>query len=72
VVNALNKGINNPKDKKGHIEEGKDNITVFAHEYYSKYILDSIINKKGKQVRLSGYTVCDTTLYTSYFKSKYE
>ena len=71
MVNALNKGIKNPEDKKGDLEEGKDNITVFGHEYYSKYILDSIKNKKGKQVRLSGFTVCDTTLYTSYYKSKY-
>ena len=71
MVNALNKGINNPDDKKGDLK-GKRSITVFAHEYYSNYILDSITKKKGKQVRLSGYTVCDTNLYPSYIKSKYE
>jgi len=60
VVNALNKGINNPADQKGHLK-GKENITLYQHEYLSKYNLEFTKKNKGKSIRLSGYNKYDTT-----------
>ena len=56
----MNKGINNPADQKGHLD-GKENITLFKHEFLTKYNLDFLKKNKGKSVRLSGYNKCDTT-----------
>ena len=70
-MNALNKGINNPEDQKGHLE-GESSITLYKLEYYTKSVLKFITDNKGKQVKLSGYTVCDTSLYPGYIKTKYE
>jgi len=36
VVNALNKGINNPADQRGHLED-KESITLYHHEYMSQF-----------------------------------
>jgi len=61
VVNALNKGINNPADKEGHLE-GESSITLYRHEYFTPYNTKFFIKNKGKSVRLSGYTKCNTNL----------
>ena len=71
VVNALNKGINNPEDKKRHLE-GKKSITLYRHEYFTSYNLDFLIKNKGKSIRLSGYTTCDRTFFEQYVIKKYE
>jgi len=67
----LNKGVNNPADKDGHLE-GRDTITLYRHEYFTKYNLDHLLKMKGKSVRLSGYTECDTTFKAQYVDRKYE
>jgi len=71
-VNALNKGINNPGDQKGYLEEGEESITLFKHEYFTKFNLNFLTKSKGKQVRLSGYTICDTISTEQYFNKKYD
>ena len=59
-MNALNKGINNPEDIKKHLEEGEESITLYKHEYFTKFNLDFLVKNKGKSIRQSGYTIYDT------------
>ena len=64
VVNALNKGINNPSDQMDHV--GGSSITLYKHEYFSNYRLDFLKKNKGKSIRMSGYTKCDTIFFEQY------
>ena len=56
----------------GHLEEGKESITLYRHEYFTKFNLDFLKKNKGKSIRLSGYTKCDTTFFEQYINKKYE
>ena len=60
VVTALNKGISNPGDRKGYFKGNEQ--CVFRKDYYSKSCLDLLLKNKGKQMKMSGFTLCSTVL----------
>jgi len=55
----MNKELSNPGDRKGSFG-GKEQISVFSKDYYNKFCLDLLLKNKGKQMRLSGFTLCAT------------
>jgi len=57
----MNKELSNPGDRKGSFG-GKEQISVFSKDYYNKFSLDLLLTNKGKQMRLSGFTLCSTVL----------
>ena len=44
---------------------------MYKHEYMTSYILNLLIENKGEQIRLSGFTVCDTKIFEAYIEKKY-